>query len=58
MTHNIKIGSLPSPLYGLTAGRVGDTVLACGGFHYYYRWAQYQSPALPTLLTLPQVPVL
>ena len=34
----LQIGSLPSPLYGLTAGLVGDTVLACGGFHYYYRF--------------------
>ena len=24
-------------MYGLTAGLVGDTVYACGGFHHYYR---------------------
>ena len=23
--------------YGLTAGRVGDSVVACGGFLHYYR---------------------
>ena len=34
----VQISPLPSPLYGLTAGRVGDTVYACGGFHHYYRW--------------------
>jgi len=44
-----QIGSLPSPLYGLTAGLVGDTVLACGGFHYYYRWQCYEfSPSRKT----------
>eukprot|EP00092_Neocalanus_flemingeri_P035956 GFUD01039149.1.p1 GENE.GFUD01039149.1~~GFUD01039149.1.p1 ORF type:complete len:358 (+),score=104.04 GFUD01039149.1:162-1076(+) len=37
-----QIGSLPSPLYGLTAGLVGDMVLACGGFHYYYRRQCYE----------------
>ena len=31
------VASLPSPLYALTAARVGNTVLACGGFHHYYR---------------------
>ena len=31
------VSSLPSPLYGLTAARRGDSVLACGGFHHYYR---------------------
>ena len=33
----VQISPLPSPLYGLTAGRVGDTVYACGGYHHYYR---------------------
>ena len=33
----VQIAPLPSPLYGLTAGRVGDTVYACGGYHHYYR---------------------
>ena len=32
-----QLAPLPSPLYGLTAARVGDTVLACGGYHQYYR---------------------
>ena len=32
-----QIAPLPSPVYGLTAGLVGDTVFACGGFHHYYR---------------------
>ena len=32
-----QIGSLPSPLYGLTAAKIGDSVIACGGYHYYYR---------------------
>jgi len=27
----------PTPVYGLTAGRVGDSVVACGGFLHYYR---------------------
>ena len=31
------VAPLPSPLYALTAARVGNTVLACGGFHQYYR---------------------
>ena len=35
----VQIAPLPSPLYGLTAGRVGDTVYACGGYHHYYRQA-------------------
>ena len=32
-----QLPPLPSPLYALTATRVGETVVACGGFHYYYR---------------------
>ena len=32
-----EVAPLPSPLYGLTAARLGDTVVACGGFHQYYR---------------------
>ena len=32
-----QVAPLPSPLYGLTAARVGETVVACGGFHQYYR---------------------
>jgi len=41
-----QIGSLPSPLYGLTAAKIGDSVIACGGYHYYYRWQCYEySPA-------------
>ena len=31
------VASLPSPLYGLTAARLGETVVACGGFNQYYR---------------------
>ena len=32
-----QVAPLPSPLYGLTAARLGDKVVACGGFHQYYR---------------------
>ena len=32
-----QVAPLPSPLYGLTAARLGEKVVACGGFHQYYR---------------------
>lgn len=33
-----EIAPLPAPVYGLAAGRLGaDSVLACGGYHHYYR---------------------
>ena len=32
-----QVAPLPSPLYGLTAARLGEKVVACGGFNQYYR---------------------
>jgi len=32
-----EIAGLPTPLYGMSAGRIGNRVLVCGGFYYYYR---------------------
>ncbi|XP_023330209.1 kelch-like protein 25 [Eurytemora carolleeae] len=37
-----EIDSLPTPLYGMSAGRVGDRVYVCGGFYYYYRLLCYE----------------
>ena len=48
------VGSLPSPLYGLTAARLGNTVLACGGFHHYYR-NLISCPSLNDLIPCPGV---
>ena len=32
-----QVASLPVELYGMTAAKVGDTVLTCGGFSHHYR---------------------
>jgi len=37
-----EVAPLPTPLYGMTAGLLGDTVYVCGGFHRYYRWQCYE----------------
>jgi len=37
-----QVASLPVELYGMTAAKVGDTVLTCGGFSHHYRQECYE----------------
>jgi len=42
LNSSCEIHGLPTPLHGMSAARLGDKVVTCGGYHDYYRWQCYE----------------